>query len=296
MTTENECHTTLAESARKLELPFTEGIEFPNGLSLGHARIPEGQYCIIRVDGRAFHTFTRAFRSKEVPFSPIICGAMKAALEALIDEFQPIVAYSQSDEITLVIEPRKVMFSRKVSKLNSIAASVATAYFNAHIRDNHGKVSHKPAVFDARSYGVPMVEHAALVLLWRQIDGIRNSISHLARAVYSQAQLDGKTGDEKINMMADKDLFWDDLRYDLKYGLIAYRGVREINLNDDPEYLAGLPKKAIENIRKSGGIVTRSYIEYVDNLPPFREIQNLPEVLFERAVPVLKRNIFEDNA
>ena len=294
MCRENECHTTLAESARKLELPFTEGIGFPNGLSLGHARIPEGQYCIIRVDGRAFHTFTRAFRSKDVPFSPISGGARKAALEALIDEFQPIVAYSQSDEITLVIEPHKVTFSRKVSKLNSIAASVATAYFNAHIRDNHGKVSNKPAVFDARSYGVPTVDHAAMVLLWRQIDGIRNSISTLARSVYSNAQLDGKTGDEKINMMADKDLFWDELRYDLKYGLIAYRGVREINLTDDPEYLAGLPEKAIENIRKSGGVVTRSYIEYVDSLPPFREIQNLPEVLFERAAPLLKRNIFED--
>lgn len=290
---EKETKLTLGDSMKNLETPYTDGVEVANGISFGIAKVPEGHYCIIRVDGRAFHTFTRSFRAREIPFSPIICGAMKAATEALIEEFQPVIAYSQSDEITLVIDPHKVTFSRKVSKLNSIASAVATAYFNEHIRNNHGKISPKPAVFDARTFGVPTRESAALVLLWRQNDAIRNSISTLARAHFSQKQLDSKKSNDKINMLAGQGIYWDELEYGLKYGLIAYRGTMEVEPNE--EYLASLPERARQNLLEAGGKIIRSYTEYIDNLPPFKDIANLPEVLFDRAAPVLKRNIFEYN-
>lgn len=56
---------------------------------------------IIRIDGKAFHTFTRGL---EKPWDKLIVDAMTAAAKALMSQIQGAkIAYIQSDEISILI-------------------------------------------------------------------------------------------------------------------------------------------------------------------------------------------------
>lgn len=56
---------------------------------------------IIRLDGKAFHTFTRGFNK---PFDEAMCNAMQETMKYLCGNIQGcVLGYTQSDEITLVL-------------------------------------------------------------------------------------------------------------------------------------------------------------------------------------------------
>ena len=56
---------------------------------------------IIRVDGKAFHSFTRGFKR---PFDGIFVKSMQETMKYLCENIQGcVLGYTQSDEITLVI-------------------------------------------------------------------------------------------------------------------------------------------------------------------------------------------------
>lgn len=289
METQDENKQTLGAFCKSLELPYTQGIvPLFDGSKTDKSRvkIPDWMYCIIRVDGRAFHTFTRPYKTKDEPFCQDIINAMKAAVEALIAEFSPVVVYTQSDEITVVIAPEKVPFGRKCHKLNSIAASVATAAFNLYLVKNKLARNAKPATFDARVYGVDR-DDVLKVLIWRQQDAVKNSISAVARTVFSHKLLDSKNSDERMTMMAERGVDWHAYAYGCKYGITAFRTAREIEM--DPEILRneGTPEKVIAELAKNGYKLIRNVTDYPE-IPPFRSIANLDEVIFNQAEPILK--------
>lgn len=88
---------------------------------------------IIRIDGRAFHTFTRGFKK---PFDPILVKSMQETMKYLCENVQGCVAgYTQSDEISLLLIDYKELnsqawFDNEVQKISSISASMATMIFN----------------------------------------------------------------------------------------------------------------------------------------------------------------------
>ena len=56
---------------------------------------------IIRIDGKAFHTFTRGFKK---PFDDILIKSMQQTMKYLCEHIQGcVLGYTQSDEITLVL-------------------------------------------------------------------------------------------------------------------------------------------------------------------------------------------------
>jgi len=56
---------------------------------------------IIRLDGKAFHTFTRGFKK---PFDDVLIKTMQETAKFLCENIQSCkIAYTQSDEITLVL-------------------------------------------------------------------------------------------------------------------------------------------------------------------------------------------------
>ena len=56
----------------------------------------------IRLDGRAFHTFTRGFRK---PFDEILARTMQETMRYLCESIQGcVLGYTQSDEITLILQ------------------------------------------------------------------------------------------------------------------------------------------------------------------------------------------------
>lgn len=87
----------------------------------------------IRIDGKAFHTFTRGFKK---PFDEILIKSMQDTMLYLCENIQGcVLGYTQSDEITLILQDYKTLttdawFDYEVQKICSISASMATMAFN----------------------------------------------------------------------------------------------------------------------------------------------------------------------
>lgn len=145
---------------------------------------------IIRIDGRAFHTFTRNF---EKPFSIRFIDAMVVAAMTVAGEMQGFkLGYIQSDEASFLLTDydnlqTQPWFGYNKSKLESVSASIMTAAFARCMR-LVGVTD--LATFDARAFNIPEAE-VANYFLWRAKDWARNSISMYAQAHFSHKELQG---------------------------------------------------------------------------------------------------------
>jgi tRNA(His) guanylyltransferase len=173
---------------------------------------------IVRVDGRAFHTFTRGFK----PFDNALRNAMIGAASKVASEMQGFqVAYHQSDEVSFLLTDYSTLetcawFDYVTQKVASIAASAMSVWFNKLIYEqitsqypDHGyydKIAQKikdgslVAYFDARAFTVPR-EDVANYFVWRCKDWERNSLSMYCMQSFSHKQLHGKTASNRHEML-----------------------------------------------------------------------------------------------
>ena len=90
----------------------------------------------IRIDGKAFHTFTKGF---ERPFDEVLMRTMQDTMKYLCENIQGcVLGYTQSDEITLILVDYQKLdtsawFDYEVQKMCSISASMATMAFNNYL-------------------------------------------------------------------------------------------------------------------------------------------------------------------
>ena len=197
----------------------------------------------IRVDGKAFHTFTRGFQK---PFDEVLTRAMQETMRYLCENIQGCaLGYTQSDEISLLLVDYQSLdasawFDYEVQKMCSIAASMATLAF--HKAFQHEAESYlrsageapdyctrlrsavdKGAMFDARVFNIPK-EEAVNLLYWRQLDAIRNSVQMLGQAHFSQKQLQGRSCAQlRKLLMTEKGLDWERLPLHLQRGSCCVR-------------------------------------------------------------------------
>lgn len=193
---------------------------------------------IIRLDGRAFHTFTKGFAK---PFDKRMLETMQETTLELCKNIQGCVfGYTQSDEITLILVDYNgidvsAWYDYEVQKMCSVAASMATLYFNRIFRhkiyefvNEHVKVINDPktygeelsksvedllksynasiemgAMFDARCFNVP-INDVCNCVLWRQKDATRNSINSLGQAWFKHKELEGKNTNQVQDMLFEK--------------------------------------------------------------------------------------------
>lgn len=197
----------------------------------------------IRIDGKAFHTFTRGFRK---PFDHILIKTMQETTKYLCENIQGcVLGYTQSDEITLILVDYQKLtssawFDYEVQKLCSISASMATMAFNKFFERNaenyiqncatdyetdglygkytpeyqlceiYTKAIEKGAMFDARCFNIPKEEVTNLVY-WRQLDATRNSIQMVGQANFSHKELQNKTCNMIQDMLHEqKGINWND--------------------------------------------------------------------------------------
>jgi len=171
--------------------------------------LPRRTYSIIRVDGKAFHTFTRGC---EKPFDKDLAAALDFAAIRLCEEAQGVkFTYLQSDEISVLTTDfddikTDAWFDGNVQKIASVAASVVTSAFNYHFEKR------SDAVFDARVFTIPDPVEVENYFIWRQQDATRNSIQSVAQAHFSHKQLLGKNSDEMQEMLfREHGVNWNDL-------------------------------------------------------------------------------------
>jgi tRNA(His) 5'-end guanylyltransferase len=235
---------------------------------------PELPLCV-RLDGRAFSTYTRGL---DRPFDRRMITAMVETATHLTRAFKPCIAYTQSDEISLVFAPRgEFVFGGKLHKINSVFAGVASVVFYQAILP-HLPLGHKgyPA-FDCRTWSVPSGVEAANVVLWRWFDAKKNSISALAQAHFSHKVLHGKHEGDQLAMLEEKGIHWSDLPEDEKWGTFLRRKVVERLLTE--EELERIPEK-----HRPTGPVMRTVVEAIE-MPPFNRVSNRLEVVFDGAAP-----------
>lgn len=163
---------------------------------------------ILRVDGRAFHTYTRS-RGFARPFCNDLHGLMRQTAEDLVAGIQGAkVAYGQSDEISILVTDYDTLttdawFGYGVQKMVSIASSIATASFNRAVVARNWTMQEDPknwAMFDARAFTLPR-EEVTNYFIWRQQDASRNSVQMLARSEFSHKECHGKSCVELQDML-----------------------------------------------------------------------------------------------
>ena len=250
---------------------------------------------IIRIDGKAFHTFTRGFKK---PFDDVLVKTMQDTMKYLCENIQGcVLGYTQSDEISLVLTDYAELttdawFGNNLQKMCSVSASMATMAFNKFFSHNvedlesdlaqehetdgmtelvKNMLSYyriyrialkKGAMFDSRVFTIPR-EEVCNYLLWRQQDATRNSIQSVGQANFSQKQLHGKSCNNIQDMlMLQKGINWNDYPTTLKRGSCCIKTVIQ-----DPDV----------DIKDGAYTVTRWAID--NEIPIFSQDRNYVEKL-----------------
>jgi tRNA(His) guanylyltransferase len=190
--------------------------------------LPPRMPVIIRVDGRAFHTWTRDNHVIK-PFDDTLIQWMNWTAVKLCAEIQGSrLAYVQSDEISVLVvnyatHESTSWFDNVLQKMVSVAASVATlAFSNEQIAYDGDDPRTLTATFDARAFVVPR-EDVANYFLWRQNNWTRNSVRMLASSLYSHEECDNKSNAELQEMCFQKGHNWNDLPAHIRRGRCVWR-------------------------------------------------------------------------
>ena len=188
---------------------------------------------IIRVDGKAFHSFTRGF---ERPFDEILHQSVQETAKSLCEEIDGCrLAYSQSDEINLLLVDYEKFgtqpwFQKNLQKIVSVSASMATMHFNRIFTENVNqacaqyksgqkewnvstqRLNHLfntyfdragKAMFDSRAFLIPKDE-VCNYFIYRQQDAVKNSINMVGRLLFSHQQLVNVSCNELQEMMFEE--------------------------------------------------------------------------------------------
>lgn len=185
----------------------------------GVTTIAPSESFVIRVDGRAFHTFTKGLLR---PFSPVMKKCMNAAAQEVVKQLGAKFAYFQSDEISYVwkgsaAEDYGHPYKGRVEKLLSIVSAITSVAFYKEAIEQIDDLDQRPLpVFDARLAEIAETQNnlnhdAALMtsVMWRENDALRNSIAMVAQSYYTQAELQGKNTSEQQLMCTIKGFDWD---------------------------------------------------------------------------------------
>ena len=183
---------------------------------------------IIRLDGKAFHTFTKGFNK---PFDKVLSNTMADTMKFLCESIQGcIFGYYQSDEISLLLTDYKTFeteawFDYEVQKVCSVSAAIATLAFNRlfsmYIDNYVGELLkvegycvederkyietlknalNRGALFDSRCFNIPK-EEVVNYFYWRQLDAMRNSVQMVGQTNFSHKELQFKSTKQIISLL-----------------------------------------------------------------------------------------------
>jgi tRNA(His) guanylyltransferase len=238
-------------------------------------RAMKGIPLLARLDGRAFHTFTKGLTR---PFDPNMSMCMIETAKYLVQETVAMVGYTQSDEITLLWHcdansNSEYFFNGRFQKITSILSAMATAKFLGLVAQHLPSKAHELPLFDCRVWQVPTLQQAAETFIWREDDATKNSITMAAGAYYAHDELEGKSSSDKHEMLFRVGVNWNDYPAFFKRGTYLQRRPYNKSLTNDE--LAAIPVA----YRPTQASVVRYRVEQLD-LPPIRSIVDPEATLF----------------
>ncbi len=218
----------LTPTERKLTLE--ERIRSYEGKFTGQKVDPSLPF-VIRLDGHSFSRFTRGLKK---PYDYNLHQAFVNTTKYLMKEFQATTAYTHSDEISLLFYPHKTknnvgwrepFFGGRIQKMITIAAGACTMFFNkelvnifSNIKDQYvgkettfDRMVNSQAYFDARIFQLPNDVEMFSYMYWRsQVDCKKNHVFGLARKHFTKGELNKKSTNERIKMLEEKGVIWND--------------------------------------------------------------------------------------
>ena len=220
--------------------------------------LPRRTYTIIRIDGKAFHSFTKYCKR---PYDLELMNDMDNTAMYLCKHIQGAkFAYVQSDEISILLTDFETIttdawFNGNIQKIVSVSSSMATSKFNQlrllgscgfiFSKDNkeckcinfEDLSNYKLAEFDSRTFTIPDSIEVENYFIWRQKDAVRNSISMTAQSLYSHKQLENKSQSDMQEMCFQKGINWNDMIDGFKRG----RTIRKINIDEKTKWVIETP-------------------------------------------------------
>lgn len=236
-----------------------------------------------RIDGKRFSSWTAGLAR---PYDQRLSDLMVDVTVRLVEETHALLGYTQSDEISLFFYSddigRSTPFDGRVQKLTSILTSMTTAWFNMQLAARIPERADRPALFDCRTWTVPTREEASNVLLWRERDASKNSLSMAARHYFPHQQLENAKGPQMHDMLHTVGVNWNDYPAFFKRGTFVRREVIERPFTS--EELDSLPP--LHAARKNPDLVVQRWAVRPIDMPPFDKVTNRVAVMFEGATPL----------
>lgn len=222
---------------------------------------------LARLDGRAFHTFTRGMRR---PYDEAMSRSMIETARYLVGKTHAAIAYTQSDEISLAwFHPgteSELLFGGRFQKLTSVLAGMASVSFYKEISFRMPARVHDNPHFDCRVWQVPTLADAIDAFVWREDDATKNSITMAAQSVCSHRELQGKHTGEMQEMLHQHGINWNDYPAFFKRGTYLQRKTSQRTLTE-PE------RMRIPEAHRPAPDATFDRSEVVElELPPIRRI------------------------
>ncbi len=176
-------------------------------------RVLPGAWTVIRVDGRSFSRFTES--SFEKPFDLQFHNLMVQTAKTLLEELQGIYAYTESDEISILLPQNWDLFDRSWEKIVSVSASIASATFT--------HAAQTIVQFDSRVWIGANKSQVVDYFNWRQADATRCALNGWCYWTLRKA---GESVGKATSMLEGKSVGF-------KNELLFQRG---INFNDLPAW------------------------------------------------------------
>lgn len=217
--------------------------------------LPRRTFTIARIDGKAFHTYTKGLKR---PFDSGLIEDMDLTAAYLCQNIQGVkLAFVQSDEISLILTDFDTIttdswFDGNIQKMASVSASMTASKFNqlrlirsvkefgTIDRDiEKNRVSKyiyeseiekfKLADFDSRFFTIPQKEEVLNYLIFRQRDTVKNSVASVAQSLYSHNELMKKNQSDMQEMIFQKGFNWNDFPEKQKRGRLIMKVETEVN-------------------------------------------------------------------
>jgi len=211
----------------------------------------------VRLDGRAFSTFTRGLPR---PFYEPLSKIMVDVTKLLVDKTHADIGYTQSDEISLGWFPKEseqLLFAGRIQKLTSTLAGTASSAFALLCTEDGIELEHRAwdlaPSFDARVYQPPSEMELINSFVWREHDCSRNAISMTAQSLYTHKQLQGMKTERMLEMIAEKGLEYESLPEFFRKGSYVKRISREVPMPD-----------TVPEQYRTSDTVQRTFIEVCD--------------------------------
>jgi tRNA(His) guanylyltransferase len=203
--------------------------------------LPRRTNTVIRIDGKAFHTYTKHLNR---PYDDGLMEDMQNTTIALCEDIQGAkFGYTQSDEISLFLTDYDQLgtcawFDGNIQKIASVSASIATGEFNQfriargpgdplinHLHKDY-ILSLGMARFDSRVFTIAEQAEVANYFLWRMQDAARNSVQMFARSFFSHKELNNKSIPEIHDMLHGIGQNWAHLSPEKKNGTLVWQDLR----------------------------------------------------------------------